>query len=277
MWDVAHATPFSADCSVASQTVTVSPSSPEGGARSRMWEQPRPAASSQWLTCWWSKPRRRWACASRRNSWRWGAKSTTRSRPPGATRRAASAIARRRVVEVVQHLMDDDEVEAGCLDRRAVHVALSQLVARRRRRVRGWRVPPTASSGSSRCRPLGWHEARAVGGCARCRCRGRPSCRPAPCRPLRRSPPRPRPRPHAATAPRPRSARSGRSTRGRRSPDARARWRADRGRRSSPGRRGRGTPAHRRGSRVRLRRRPGGRTPRCPRGAARPLPRRRGV
>ncbi len=46
-----HATPFSADCSLASQTVTVSPSSPEGGARSRMWEQPRPDASSQWLIC----------------------------------------------------------------------------------------------------------------------------------------------------------------------------------------------------------------------------------
>ncbi len=54
---------------------------------------------------------RRCACSSRRNSRSCGAKSTTSSRPPGRSTRAASRIARAAVVEEVQHLMDDDDVE----------------------------------------------------------------------------------------------------------------------------------------------------------------------
>ncbi len=54
----------------------------------------RPAASSHCVTVSAAKPSRRWACSSRRNSRSCGAKSTTSSRPPGRSTRAASRIAR---------------------------------------------------------------------------------------------------------------------------------------------------------------------------------------
>ncbi len=64
---------------------------------------------------------------SRRNSCVWASKSTTTSRPEGASARAASCKRPGRVVEEVQHLMDDDQVVAVALDRRGIDVALAEL------------------------------------------------------------------------------------------------------------------------------------------------------
>ncbi len=73
------------------------------------------------------KPSRRWAKSVRRNSCVWASKSTTTSRPPGAQRARGFLQRPGRIVEEVQHLMDDDEVVAVALDRRRVEVALAQL------------------------------------------------------------------------------------------------------------------------------------------------------
>src|SRR5262249_37870077 len=70
------------------------PSEAGSGASVCCRTRSRPAAFSHWLTVSAANPRRRWACASRRNSRSWGAKSMTSSRPPGRSTRAASAIAR---------------------------------------------------------------------------------------------------------------------------------------------------------------------------------------
>ena len=79
----------------ASQSDTaILPSEPGSGDRLRCSVTSRPAARHPLRHRLGAKPRRRWACSSRRNSRSCGAKSTTSSRPPGASTRAASRIAR---------------------------------------------------------------------------------------------------------------------------------------------------------------------------------------
>src|SRR5579871_5622996 len=70
------------------------PSDPSSGTRLLKLVIFNPAAAIHCVTVSSVKPRRRCACCSRRNSSSCGAKSTTVSRPPGRSTRAASRIAR---------------------------------------------------------------------------------------------------------------------------------------------------------------------------------------
>ena len=110
---------------------------------------------------------------SRRNSRPCGAKSTTRSRPPGAS--SARRLAHRpgRVVEVVQHLMDDDEVEAAAREGRRIDVALAQLDAGEARLLEIGARDRRASRGWHRARRRARHAAREAAASGRCRCRDR--------------------------------------------------------------------------------------------------------
>ena len=100
-----------------------------------------------------AKPSRRWACSSRRNSRSCGAKSTTSSRPPGRSTRAASRMARRAVVEEVQHLVDDDDVEGIARQRQVVDVALAHAAILEAGAVEPARASASMSSDRSRPRP----------------------------------------------------------------------------------------------------------------------------
>src|SRR5262249_11982303 len=70
------------------------PSEAGSGAKLGRSTAATPAAFIHCVTVSGAKPRRRWACSSRRNSRSWGAKSTTSKRPAGRSTRAASWIAR---------------------------------------------------------------------------------------------------------------------------------------------------------------------------------------
>ena len=87
---------------------------------------------------------------------------------------------RRRVVGVVQDLVEDDEVERVRGERQVVHVAVPHLHVRLRGRVDARRGRRRASRGSGRRRRRGARAARAARGCARCRCRRRGRRRAAP-------------------------------------------------------------------------------------------------
>ena len=120
-----------------------------------------------------AKPRRRWACSSRRNSRSCGAKSTTSSRPAGAQHARRFADRARAVVEEVQHLMDDDDVERVRRHREIVDVALPHAAMAQARRARAARARASSMS-SDRSRPSPRSIAgRTVRACGRCRCRDR--------------------------------------------------------------------------------------------------------
>ena len=109
-----------------SATVSLPASPAAGGTRSER-TLARPASARKPSTSCTAKPSRRWANSSRRNSWSWASKSTSASRPPGRQRPRRLAKRARRIVEEVQHLVDDDQVVGVALDRRGVDVALAQL------------------------------------------------------------------------------------------------------------------------------------------------------
>ena len=134
---------------------------------------------------------------------------------PTAGRDEARRLADRaaRVVEVVEDLVDDDEVEAGRIERWAVHVALAQFpvgdadafeVGAGHRQHRVAAVEPDRPGRRGR---------RAVAACGRCRCRRRARGRAADHRRRRGSPPRRCRQQRAANVLRPRSERSARSSR----------------------------------------------------------------
>ena len=104
---------------------------------------------------------------SRRNSSSWGAKSTTSRRPPGATRRLASRTPGR-IVEVMQHLMHHNEIEAAAAEGRCVDVALAQIDPRQAIRSRLARATDS----------MAWLESSPVARAARGA--RRPSIRPVP-------------------------------------------------------------------------------------------------
>ena len=167
----------------ASQSDTaILPSGPGGKVCCRSTS--RPAASSHCVTVSAAKPSRRWACSSRKNSRSCGAKSTTSSRPPGRSTRAASRMARRAVVEEVQHLMDDDDVERIARQREVVDVAVAHAAM-----LQAGAVEPRAGERQHVERQIEAEPAldigrRTVRACARCRCRDRAAtgsaCRQAP-------------------------------------------------------------------------------------------------
>ena len=136
-----------------------------------------------------------------------------------------------RIVEVVQHLVDDDEVEGVARERRRIDVALAQLDAASGRPSRDWRGPPTAWRG--------WHRARRsrlARGASSCSMRPVPVPRSSEIADRRRSrgrrapQPRPPPRAHAGSGCGPIRAQGARRRPARPASAGRARLRAGSGR-----------------------------------------------
>ena len=92
-----------------------------------------------------------------------------------ARRHEARGLADRagRIVEVVQHLVDDDEVEGVARERRRIDVALPQFDAASGRPFRDWRGRPRAWHGWHRVPRCAERAAPATAACGRCRCRDR--------------------------------------------------------------------------------------------------------
>ena len=152
-----------------------SPAPPSGGIdRARSAPTSSPAWTSQPLTVSVRNPSRRWACSVRRNSSECGREVDDQQPPARRQQPRRLADGARRIVEEVQHLVDDDEVERAVLERRAVDVALAQVDAAHFRP-----LEIGAGDGEHRVavvdadRPIDAVVAPAAAACARCRCRGR--------------------------------------------------------------------------------------------------------